>query len=105
MPDARRAARYGPNMADHMGQRIAARRQARRMTRADLAREAHVSLPMVKACERGARTPGQSTLEALAAALGVDASRLDPTYPGTSHRVHVALRAISASIAGFELAT
>ncbi|MGE7391135.1 helix-turn-helix domain-containing protein [Streptomyces sp. NPDC004126] len=91
-------------MADHIGQRIASRRRARRMTQADLAREAHVSLSMVKACERGVRVPGASTLEALAAALGVDASRLDPAYAGTSRRVHAALPAISAAIAGYEYA-
>ncbi|MFF4262960.1 helix-turn-helix domain-containing protein [Streptomyces virginiae] len=89
-------------MAEHIGQRIATRRRARRMTQADLAREAHVSLPMIKGCERGVRSPGPSTLEAIAAALGVDASRLDPTYVGTGRRVHTALPAISSAIAGYE---
>ncbi|GAA3382828.1 helix-turn-helix transcriptional regulator [Streptomyces racemochromogenes] len=91
-------------MAEHIGQRIASRRRARRMTQADLAREAHVSLSMVKACERGVRMPSASTLEAIAAALAVDASRLDPAYTGTSRRVHAALPAISAAIAGYECA-
>ncbi|MGW6978563.1 helix-turn-helix domain-containing protein [Streptomyces sp. NPDC054932] len=90
-------------MAEHIGQRIAARRRARRMTQADLAREAHVSLPVINGCERGVRSPGPSTLEAIAAALGVDASRLDPAYVGTGRRVHAALPAISAAIAGYEL--
>ncbi|MFE7096105.1 helix-turn-helix domain-containing protein [Streptomyces erythrochromogenes] len=91
-------------MADHIGQRIAARRRARRMTQADLARASHVSLPMIKGCERGVRSPGPSTLEAIASALGVDASRLDPAYVGTSRRVHAALPAISAALAGYEIA-
>ncbi|MFD0359672.1 helix-turn-helix domain-containing protein [Streptomyces sp. NPDC127110] len=91
-------------MAEHIGQRIASRRRARRMTQADLARDAHVSLSMVKACERGVRTPGVSLLEAIAAALGVDGSRLDPAYRGTTRRVHAALPAISAAIAGYEFA-
>ncbi|MFG2754891.1 helix-turn-helix domain-containing protein [Streptomyces xanthophaeus] len=91
-------------MAEHIGQRIAARRRARRMTQGDLAREAHVSLPMVKACERGVRSPSPSTLEAIASALGVDASRLDSSYVGTSRSVHAVLPAISATIAGYELA-
>lgn len=73
------------------------------MTQADLAREAHVSLPMIKGCERGVRSPGPSTLEGIAAALGVDASRLDPAYVGTGRRVHAALPSISAAIAGYEL--
>ncbi|MFF9982914.1 helix-turn-helix domain-containing protein [Streptomyces erythrochromogenes] len=91
-------------MADHIGQRIAARRRARRMTQADLARASHVSLPMIKGCERGVRSPGPSTLEAIASALGVDASRLDPAYVGTGRRVHAALPAISAALAGYEIA-
>lgn len=74
------------------------------MTQADLAREAHVSLAMIKASERGARTPGPSTLEAIATALCVDASRLDPTYVGTGRRVRGALPALSSAIAGFEFA-
>ncbi|MCX5199634.1 helix-turn-helix domain-containing protein [Streptomyces sp. NBC_00249] len=91
-------------MADHIGQRIATRRRARRMTQADLAREAHVSLAMIKACERGVRTPGPSTLEAIASALAVDASRLDPACRATTRRVHASLPSISAAIAGYEYA-
>ncbi|MEV7168598.1 helix-turn-helix transcriptional regulator [Streptomyces sp. NPDC093224] len=91
-------------MTEHIGQRVAALRRTRRMTQADLAREAHVSLPMVKACERGVRSPGPSTLEAIASALGVDASRLDPSSVGTGRHVHAALPAISATIAGYECA-
>ncbi|MEU8779274.1 helix-turn-helix transcriptional regulator [Streptomyces sp. NPDC048606] len=91
-------------MADHIGQRIATRRRARRMTQADLAREAHVSLSMIKSCERGVRTPGPQIVEAIATALGVDASRLDPTYVGTTRRVHAALPALSAVVAGYEYA-
>lgn len=72
------------------------------MTQTDLARVSHVSLPMVKSIERGVRTPSPVLLEALASALGVDASRLDPSYAGTHHRVHASLPAISAAIAGYE---
>ncbi|MEV7613387.1 helix-turn-helix transcriptional regulator [Streptomyces sp. NPDC089799] len=89
-------------MAEYIGQRIAARRKSRRMTQADLARESHVSLVMVKSVERGVRTPSPVLLEALASALGVDASRLDPAYTGTQHKVHSALPAISAAIAGYD---
>ncbi|MFD5490757.1 helix-turn-helix domain-containing protein [Streptomyces virginiae] len=74
------------------------------MTQADPARASHVSLPMIKGCERGVRSPGPSTLEAIASALGVDPSRLDPAHVGTGRRVHAALPAISAAIAGYEIA-
>ncbi|MBT2470207.1 helix-turn-helix transcriptional regulator [Streptomyces sp. ISL-66] len=90
-------------MADHIGQRIAARRHVQRMTQADLARGSHVSLAMVKSVERGARTPSAVLLEALASALGVDPSRLDRSYTGTSRRVHAALPSISAVIAGYDV--
>ncbi|MFJ9338310.1 helix-turn-helix domain-containing protein [Streptomyces sp. NPDC101733] len=90
-------------MADHIGQRVAVLRRARRMTQADLAREAHVSLSMIKSCERGARAPSASTLDAIATALAVDAARLDPAHAGTSRRVRALLPAISAAIAGYEL--
>ncbi|MFD3777368.1 helix-turn-helix domain-containing protein [Streptomyces sp. NPDC058612] len=90
-------------MADHIGQRVAARRQSRRMTQLDLARAAHVSLSTVRSIEQGTRTPSPSTLEALAAALTVDAARLDPAYAGTAHRVHAVLPAVSASIAGYDI--
>ncbi|MFE3579503.1 helix-turn-helix domain-containing protein [Streptomyces vinaceus] len=90
-------------MADHIGQRVAARRRARRMTQQDLARESYISLVMVKSIERGARKPSPVLLEALASALSVDASRLDPAYAGTHHRVHTALPRISAAIAGYDV--
>ncbi|WP_405710630.1 transcriptional regulator [Streptomyces xanthophaeus] len=41
-------------------------------------------------------------MESIAAALGVDGSRLDPSHTGTGRRVHAALPAISAAIAGHE---
>ncbi|MER7763846.1 helix-turn-helix transcriptional regulator [Streptomyces sp. NPDC097619] len=90
-------------MTDHIGQRLAARRRARRMTQADLARESHVSLAMVKGIERGVRSPSPVLLEALASALGTDASRLDPAFTGTHRRVHSALPQISAAIAGYDV--
>ncbi|MFF3431243.1 helix-turn-helix domain-containing protein [Streptomyces sp. NPDC002602] len=90
-------------MADHIGQRIAARRQSRRMTQLDLARAAHLSLSMIRHIEQGTRAPSPSALESIAAALGVDPARLDPAFAGTSRRVHSALPSISAAIAGYHI--
>ncbi|MFJ7266672.1 helix-turn-helix domain-containing protein [Streptomyces sp. NPDC099050] len=90
-------------MADHPGQRIAARRQSRRMTQRDLATAAHLSLSMIRHIEQGHRQPSTSALGSIAASLGVDPARLDPAYVGTAHRVHAALPAISASIAGYDI--
>ncbi|MFK0238172.1 helix-turn-helix domain-containing protein [Streptomyces vinaceus] len=90
-------------MADRIGQSMAALRRARRMTQQDLARESHVSLAMVKSVERGVRMPSPPLLEALASALSVDPSRLDPVYTGTHRRVHTVLPLISAAIAGYDI--
>ncbi|GAA3267586.1 helix-turn-helix transcriptional regulator [Streptomyces lavendulae] len=86
-----------------IGQRIAARRRAARLTQADLAATAGLSHAMVRAIERGARRPSDASLEALAGALGVDGSRLVAGYTGTAARVHAALPAISAAIAGYTI--
>ncbi|MFD8982476.1 helix-turn-helix domain-containing protein [Streptomyces sp. NPDC059564] len=55
-----------PLRCEHGRPHRAAQRRARRMTQAVLAREAHVSFSMIKACERGVRVPSPPTLEAIA---------------------------------------
>jgi transcriptional regulator with XRE-family HTH domain len=55
-----------PQRADGVGARIAAARRTRGLTQAELARTACVSLPMVKAVERGARTPSDAVVDAIA---------------------------------------
>ncbi len=87
----------------HVGQRIAATRKAKRLRQVDLARDAFVSLAMVKAIERGARQPSDATLEAVAAALGVDPTRFLSSFTGTERRVHAALPDVSASIAAYDV--
>ncbi|MEV6332238.1 helix-turn-helix transcriptional regulator [Streptomyces sp. NPDC051909] len=86
-----------------VGERIAARRRARRLTQVQLANAARVSYATVRAVERGARQPSDDVLEALAAALGIDAARLRIGYRGTERRVHAALPELSAVLAGYEI--
>ncbi|MEE1767651.1 helix-turn-helix transcriptional regulator [Streptomyces sp. JV185] len=86
-----------------VGERIAARRRARRLTQTGLATASHVSYATVRAVERGARRPSDEVLEALAAALEVDATQLRTGYVGTERRVHQALPALSAVIAGYDI--
>ncbi|MEU8543784.1 helix-turn-helix transcriptional regulator [Streptomyces sp. NPDC048717] len=86
-----------------VGERIAARRRARRLTQRRLAEASQVSYSTIRAVERGARRPSDDTLEALAAALGVDATQLRTGFHGTERRVHGALPALSAAIAGYEI--
>ncbi|MBL1108507.1 helix-turn-helix transcriptional regulator [Streptomyces sp. 5-8] len=89
--------------AREVGQRIATIRRARRMTQADLARAAFVSLPMIKAIERGARSPSDDTLDSISAALTVDPSRIIAGSTRTESRVHASIPAISAAIAAYDI--
>ncbi|MEV7711229.1 helix-turn-helix transcriptional regulator [Streptomyces sp. NPDC088270] len=86
-----------------VGERIAARRRARRLTQTGLAAASHVSYATIRAVERGARRPSDEVLEALAAALEVDATQLRTGYVGTERRVHQALPELSAVIAGYDI--
>lgn len=86
-----------------LGKRIAAARRAKKLHQADLARVSYLSLPTVKAIEQGKRNPSDSALESIAAALGVDPTRLLSTYTGTETRVHAALPEISNSLAAYDV--
>ncbi|MER6778525.1 MULTISPECIES: helix-turn-helix transcriptional regulator [unclassified Streptomyces] len=90
-------------MASHLGQRIATARRTRRMSQEALARAAHVSLSMLRKVEQGARVPGDDTLEAIAAALGMDPGRLLPGHDHSGSRMRDALPSISAAIAGYDI--
>ncbi|MGW2089344.1 helix-turn-helix domain-containing protein [Streptomyces sp. NPDC001880] len=86
-----------------VGERIAARRRARRLTQTGLATVSHVSYATIRSVERGARRPSDDVLEAIAAALEVDATQLRTGYVGTERRVHRALPELSAVIAGYDI--
>ncbi|MFF2325562.1 MULTISPECIES: helix-turn-helix domain-containing protein [unclassified Streptomyces] len=86
-----------------VGERIAARRRARRLTQTGLAAASHVSYATIRSVERGARRPSDDVLEAIAAALEVDATQLRAGYVGTERRVHRALPALSRAIAGYDI--
>lgn len=86
-----------------VGQRIATIRRSRRMTQADLARAAFVSLATVKGIERGVRSPSDDTLDSISTALNVDSSRIVVGSSRTDSRVHAALPEISAAIAAYEI--
>ncbi|MBT2491314.1 helix-turn-helix transcriptional regulator [Streptomyces sp. ISL-96] len=86
-----------------VGHRIATARRAHRMTQDDLARAAFVSLSMLRKIEQGSRLPSDDTLDAIAAALAMDPSRLLAGHSRTDSRVHDALPALSAAIATYDL--
>ncbi|WP_442815674.1 helix-turn-helix transcriptional regulator [Streptomyces sp. NBC_01795] len=82
-----------------VGQNIAAVRRLRNRTQQELADTSGVSYHMVRSVERGARAPSEHVLDALAAALAVDPSRLlghrarsdsrGPSPAGAGHRSRV----------------
>ncbi|MEV1020719.1 helix-turn-helix transcriptional regulator [Streptomyces sp. NPDC050264] len=86
-----------------LGKRIATTRKAKRMRQVDLARTSYLSIAMIRSIERGARNPSDTALEAIAAALGVDPTRLLSNFTGTETRVHAALPQISAALATYDV--
>ncbi|MFC0865676.1 helix-turn-helix domain-containing protein [Sphaerimonospora cavernae] len=84
---------------DTPGGRIAALRSARRMTQTDLARAASVSLSMIRKLERGVRKPSDNVLDAIAAALNVDPSRLLNGADRRDGRVHDTIPLLRKAIA------
>lgn len=86
-----------------VGQRIAARRRARNMTQTELALAAQVSYGMMRAIERGGRYPSDDTLDAIAAALAIDPSRLMTGGGRADNRVNLAMPALSAAIAAYDV--
>ncbi|AXK33479.1 XRE family transcriptional regulator [Streptomyces armeniacus] len=89
--------------AVEVGHRIATARRLARMTQRDLSAASDVSYGMVRAVERGARTPGDEVLDALAAALGVDPSRLRGERVTGDSRMQAALPGLSAVVATYDV--
>ncbi|MFJ8538203.1 helix-turn-helix domain-containing protein [Streptomyces sp. NPDC093591] len=88
-----------------VGKSIATIRRARRLTQAELACAAFLSLSTIKAIERGARTPSDDALDSIAAALAVDPSHIVSGNTRTESRVHAAIPSISAAIAAYDIPT
>lgn len=86
-----------------VGERIATARRARRLTQRDLAQAADLSHVTIRSIERGARRPSEDSLDAIAAALGVDPSRLQTSGARAAGRVHAAMPALSAAIASYDV--
>ncbi|MEV4382432.1 helix-turn-helix transcriptional regulator, partial [Streptosporangium sp. NPDC049644] len=89
----RKAAGEGP------GGRIAAIRSARRMTQEDLALAAHISLSLLRKIEQGTRP----VLDAIAAALSIDPSRLLGNSGRLDGRVHDAIPALRKVITTYDI--
>lgn len=94
-----------PSTPGPVGRRIAYYRSAARprMTQQQLADAAHVALGTIRKIEQGERGVTDDTLDAIAAALGVDPSRLVADREPVSSRVRDALPALSAAIAAYDV--
>ncbi|MCQ8194804.1 helix-turn-helix domain-containing protein [Streptomyces rugosispiralis] len=89
-------------MPKDLGKRVAYQRRIARMTQQELADAAGVHVGTLRKIERGARGAGDSVVESLAAALGVDPSVLLGSRDRTDARVHDAMPSLSAVIAAYE---
>ncbi|WP_369389387.1 helix-turn-helix domain-containing protein [Streptomyces sp. CG1] len=74
-----------------------------KLTQQQLAEAACVALGTIRKIERGERGVSDSTLDAIADALGVDPARLRTDRDVAQTRVHDALPALSAAIAAYDL--
>ena len=94
-----------PTQPGPVGRRIAYYRSVARpkMTQQQLADRAHVALGTIRKIERGERGVTDETLDAIAAALGVDPSRLVADREHVSTRIRDALPALSAAIAAYDM--
>jgi transcriptional regulator with XRE-family HTH domain len=86
-----------------VGKRIAYHRRVAHMTQEELARAASIHVGTLRKIERGARGASDSIIDSIAAALGIDPSRLLETRAQTDSRVHDAMPALSAAIATYDL--
>ncbi|GAA2850778.1 helix-turn-helix domain-containing protein [Streptosporangium fragile] len=73
------------------------------MTQDDLARAANISLSMLRKIEQGTRAPSDSVLDTIAAALGVDPSRLLGDSGRLDGRVHDAIPALREVITAYDV--
>ncbi|MFE9777668.1 helix-turn-helix domain-containing protein [Streptomyces sp. NPDC005775] len=94
-----------PTQPGSVGRRIAYYRSVARpkMTQQQLAARAQVALGTIRKIERGERGVTDDTLDAIAAALGVDPSRLVADREHVSTRIRDALPALSAAIAAYDM--
>lgn len=86
-----------------IGRRIAYHRSVARLTQEQLAAAASVHVGTLRKIERGARGAGDSIIETLAAAMGIDPSLLLGDRAQAGSRVQQALPALSAAIAAFDV--
>jgi transcriptional regulator with XRE-family HTH domain len=94
-----------PRPEGGVGARIAYYRSVMRpkMTQQQLADAACVALGTIRKIERGERGISDSTLEAIADALGIDSTRLRTDRGPVQTRVHEALPSLSAAIVTYDL--
>ncbi|MFF1499782.1 helix-turn-helix domain-containing protein [Streptomyces sp. NPDC058316] len=94
-----------PNRIGSVGRRIAYYRSVARpkMTQQQLADAACVALGTIRKIERGERGVTDDTLDTIAAALGVDPSRLIADREHVASRIRDALPNLSAAIASYDV--
>ncbi|WP_049580771.1 helix-turn-helix domain-containing protein [Streptomyces sp. SBT349] len=85
-----------------VGRRVAYHRSMHRMTQLQLADAAGIHVGTLRKIERGARGAGDAVLDALADALGIDVTRLHRDQDRAASRIHDAMPALAALLAGHD---
>lgn len=86
-----------------VGRRIAYYRRIARLSQRELAAAAHIHIGTLRKIEQGSRGVGDNVLEAIAAALRIDPSRLLADREQASSRLRASMPALSAAIAAYDL--
>ncbi|MGK5641090.1 helix-turn-helix domain-containing protein [Streptomyces sp. URMC 126] len=92
-----------PTSHSGVGKYVAFQRRLAAMTQRQLATQAGLALGTLRKIERDERGAGEATLEALAGAMGIDLSKLLPQPSHADTRIHLAMPALSASLATYDM--
>ncbi|MGI5340307.1 helix-turn-helix domain-containing protein [Streptomyces sp. CA-181903] len=92
-----------PTSHSGVGKYVAFQRRLAAMTQQQLAARAGLALGTLRKIERNERGASETTLEALAEAMGVDLSKLLPQPSRADARIHLAMPALSAALATYDM--
>jgi transcriptional regulator with XRE-family HTH domain len=87
---------------DKVGRRIAAIRISRHKTQVTLAKQASISLSLLRKIEQGSRSPTNDALNALADALGTTAEQITGRAGSTDSRVHTGIESLRTAIGAYD---
>jgi transcriptional regulator with XRE-family HTH domain len=87
---------------EEIGRRLAAIRISRRKTQETLAKQANISLSLLRKIEQGSRSPSNHVLHALADALATTAEQITGHARSTDSRVHTRIDFLRTAIGAYD---